>query len=181
MIVCLAALFWPANGFAKCVTGTPINYDDVDAVLYTVRYSTVQGSRQGLNGYRPEQLAQSSLWALWGLDGDTGEYAQFSLPGEVGTFHISATLKDVVKVLRDDGFYELSAPLANVLDGTHSVLTVRRCSVVKRIMISNGDLSFTDSATHKLFDGLLQLIANSKKDKMSDTPAVFEYKLLVDQ
>jgi hypothetical protein len=90
-------------------------------------------------------------------------------------------LRDVVKVLRDDRFYELSPRFDNQLDGTHSVLTVRRCSVVTRVIISNGDAMFADPATRKLFADLLQLIERSKKDRESDTPIIFEQKLLFDQ
>jgi hypothetical protein len=177
----LATLTWPTVALAKCVTGTAIDYNDIDAVLYTVRYRAMEGGREGLNGYRPDQIAGSSLWAFWAPWGDTGEYAQFSLPGQVGTYWISTKLKDVVKLLRNDRFYELSPPFDNQIDGTHSVLTVRRCSVVTRVIISNGDATFADPATRKVFADVLQLIERAKKDRMSDTPILFEQKLLFDQ
>jgi hypothetical protein len=171
----------PGLAFGKCVSDRPVDYTDIDAVLYAVGYRTIDGDWKDADGYQPQRpadyqptdMADSNFWTFWGLDRSYGEYSQFSLKGQIGDFNLSANLHDIVKLLRRDRFYELSSPLDEITDTSYSVLTVRRCSVVTRIMVQNIDISRADAQTRKLFSDLQNLIKNSKKEQTSAAPLPF--------
>jgi hypothetical protein len=191
----IAILFfsWPSAAGAQCVSKKPIDYRDIDAVLYTVGYRTIDGAWKESDGYQPQRpadyqptdIGESNLWAFWNSSAGTARYAQYSLQGRTGYFLLLAPLSDVIKLLRQDAFYELSSPLDEITDVSYSVLTVRRCSVVTRIMIpdpnSHFDDSRTDAATRKLFSDVLRLIDAAQKQQLSATPADFDEKLLFDR
>jgi hypothetical protein len=149
----IATLFfsWPSAARAQCVSKKPIDYRDIDAVLYTVGYRAVDGAWKGSDGYQPQrpadyqptEIGESNLWAFWNSSAGTARYAQYSLQGRTGYFLLLAPLNDIIKLLRQDAFYELSSPLDEITDVAYSVLTVRRCSVVTRIMIPDPNSTST--------------------------------------
>jgi hypothetical protein len=189
-VVLTSTLFaTPPAAFAQCVSMKPIDYSDIDAVLYTVGYRAIDGAWKGSDGYQPQRPADyqpdeiraSNLWAFWKLSDDPGRYSQYSLQERTGYFRLLAPLGDVIKILRRDRFYELSPPLDEITDTSYSVLTVRRCSIVTRIMIPNADDSRADAATRKLFADFLRLINNTQKQRLSSDPQNFDQTLLFDR
>jgi hypothetical protein len=192
-VVATVFFSWPLAARAQCVSKKPIDYRDIDAVLYTVGYRTMDGAWKGSDGYQPQrpadyqptEIGESNLWAFWNSSPGTARYAQYSLQGRTGYFLLLAPLNDVVKLLHQDRFYELSSPLDEITDVAYLVLTVRRCSVVTRIMIPDPNVHFdgsrTDAATRKLFTDVLRLIDAAQKQQLSATPADFDEKLLFDR
>lgn len=174
----------PATVAAKCESGTPIDYDDVDAVLLTTRYRALDGFRSHHIQPGSATIEASTFWVLfWKQSGIRfpTQYSQFTLPGSIGTYELSASLEDAVALLRRNRFFELAPREKDATDQTYSVLTVRRCAVVTRIIVANGDREYQDAATAKLFGEFWKLIGDARKKKLSDEPEDFHLTLIFDQ
>jgi hypothetical protein len=176
----------PLRVSAKCVSGAPPSYDDITAVMLK---SGLSASNEGPKYTGPkDQLSDSAFWALfWDVsevNQSLATYSQFNLRGGVGTFHLQATLADVTSLLQRDRLFELNPPFVNTTAHTVTVLSVRHCSVVTRIITypdppsMSGDV---DPATSKLMSDLENLIGASKKAQLSAAPIPFEETLLFDR
>jgi hypothetical protein len=190
VLLLLAALSLPPMAaLGKCVSDSPIDYNDVDAVLITTRYRALDGYLSGYTTTKSATIADSRFWALFWNDGNQPtRYAQFSIPKSVGTYELSASLQDAVAILKMDRFYNLAPQRERGTDQTYSAITVRRCAVVTRLIQSNAQLSendpipmYRDAATSKLFDDLWNLISTAKKKQVSPIPERFELQLIFDQ
>lgn len=179
-VLCLV----PAVAAAKCVSGQPVDYNDVDAVLFTTRYRVLDGALgSGFEHADASTIEGSRFWALFWNDGRevVARYSQFTLPGSIGTYDLAASLGEAVAILQGDRFFELAPQIDSTTDRTYSVITVRRCWVITRIIMANDDDENQDPATAKLFRDFWKLIENAKKKKISNDPMPFTLKLLFDQ
>ncbi len=80
--------------------------------------------------------------------------------------------------MRKDDFYLLNPGEHLVTDIRESVVTVRRCGVVTRLMLY--PLPEFDAKVNKLFSDFDSLVEHSKKNKIDDSPEDFKYTLLFD-
>jgi hypothetical protein len=169
----LMAAFVPVTAVAKCGTGNPPSYDDIEAVMLT------QGGgmlRVEDPRFRSTTLDDSKFWVFW--FGSPTEYSQYDLPGKIGTFHLATTISDARAVLRRDHFFSLS-PRDNVevTDTRITVLSVKRCGVITK-MRQYGVPEADDAPTQVLFEDLRRLVKRSKAWMVSRKPTDFRYVLL---
>jgi len=165
----------PAIAQAKCESGSSPDYNDIEAVML---------KQDGCGGTQPPNPPTtfdcSTFYAVF-WDSHSMElartYFQYNLPGAVGTYNIGASLKQVQEVLREDDFFALSPPEVGVTDTTKSVLSVKRCAVITRIVIENG---LEEPAVRRLFSDLRMVIEHSSKTKISATVTDFKETLLFD-
>jgi hypothetical protein len=166
----------PLSGEAKCGTGQPISYDDIQAVMLTSRYRTSDGYHAKWSGITG--LASSSYWVFFWRYSPT-QYSQYNLVGAVGSYTLDAKLADAVDILQRDHFFDLSNPYFMVTDASQSVLTVLSCSIVTRIIVYNGP-EYQDPSVAKVLSDLRDLVVQSKKNVTSTSPTDFEQTLLFD-
>jgi hypothetical protein len=165
-----------ANAVASCEPGTAPTYDDITAVLITRGYQSSFGhlERHGLT----DQVAQSAFWAFFGSYGPGSPeaapiYSQFTLKASQGTYELQLSLRDLVTILREDGFYNLYAPERRILDGGgYAVVTVLRCSVSTKLFVIDQD-SYQTPSIIKLIADITSLISHSQKTKTSLLPSKF--------
>lgn len=184
VVILSAVLSTPSLAFAKCASGQPIDYNDVDAVLLTTRYRALDGYLSGYGTAENTAIEGSRFWVLFWNEGGAESptrYSQFSIPGSIGTYELSASMQDAVAILRRDRFFELAPRRDRATDQTYSVITVRRCSVITRIIVVNHDSEYQDAGTAKVFRDFWSLITDSKKKKVSNDPAQFKLVLIFDQ
>ena len=87
-LILSAILATPSLAVARCVSGQPIAYNDVDAVLFTTRYRALDGYLSGYLSSENTGIEGSRFWVLFWMEGDLtspARYSQFSLPGSIGT------------------------------------------------------------------------------------------------
>ena len=101
----LLVLIVQAPALGECISGRPIDYNDVDAILLTTRYRALDGYLSGYGTADNTTVQGSRFWALfWDLNGGEPEYparySQFSIPGSIGTYELSISLKDARAILR---------------------------------------------------------------------------------
>ena len=130
MTTLLLVLIMPAPTFGKCVSGQPIDYNDVGAVLITTRYRALDGYLSGYGTAENTTVEGSRFWALfWNLDVAEPEhptrYSQFSIPDSIGTYELSTSLKDAIAILRQDRFFELAPKQNHTTDQTYSACKTR--------------------------------------------------------
>jgi hypothetical protein len=128
---------------------------------------------------QPSWFAKSfECSAYWAFFWETGparfptQYSQYNLKDSIGTFQLSATLTDARSILRKDNFFALSPPDGEITDTAESVLTVKRCAVITRILIFNGPGN-AEPSTAVLFHDLTNLLKQSPRTKISDVPKDF--------
>jgi hypothetical protein len=154
----------PVAATAMCGTGQSPSYDDVSAVMF---------ERQGcggMNPHPPKDLSCSLYWVFitqWDSDGAT--YSQANLPEQMGTYKLDVTFPDVRALLRAHDFFSLNPEDHFITDISHSMLTVKRCGVVTRIMMYPPPTG-TDEATATIFSAFDKLVARSKKHQLSGQP-----------
>jgi hypothetical protein len=190
----LLAVFTPVAASAKCGTGNPLSYDDIDAVMFTqngckgrIQDADVSTLRSPAfpQGWFVSTFDCSTFWVFFwnnGLNNVATSYSQYNLKNSVGLFDLSATLDDARALLRKDHFYELNPGNLIITDTAWAVLSVKRCGVLTRISAYNvrGLLVEQDLPTLSLFDDLRSLIAGAKKNRVSTAPRDFEETGLFD-
>lgn len=107
------------SGFAvaKCGTGNPASYDDIEAVMLTQNgcgsailepVASNLTSKQFPHDWIASAFDCSTYWVLFWETGPAKfptSYSQYNLRGSVGTFHLSATLAEARAVLQKDEFF----------------------------------------------------------------------------
>jgi hypothetical protein len=176
LAMALGVLALPLQATATCGTGHPPSYADISAVMF---------ERRGCGGFPKTQpskdLRCSLYWVFitkWDTD-DDATYSQFNFPGQTGTYKISLTLSDVRALLREHDFFNLNPEDASVTDIRQSVLSVKRCGVVTRVMMYPKFVS-VDKPTAALFAAFDALIAGATKHRLSGKPAEFPYTAIFD-
>lgn len=160
----LSLLLSPCAAVAKCGTGQPATYDDVDWVIISQT-----GCGSTLTPGTPDTLACSRFWTDFSVSSAT-EYSQFNLEKAKGTYQLSASLVDARKILERDDFYRLSPPgEPGLTDQTTATASVRRCGVATAVTLW---ASTSDPATMKLFDDFRALIGNSRKKMTDENPHI---------
>lgn len=165
----------PTCAIATCGTGNPISYDDINTVALGQNGCRNTILESVPKKYRATTFDCSSYWALiWDLDPVPfqGTYSQFTLQDSIGTFQLRITLASVRDILRRNHFFSLSPPSVLVADTAVSVLTVRRCAVITRILMYNSPFD-QEPATLKVFQGLRNLINEAEKKRTSAQPTPF--------
>jgi hypothetical protein len=166
-------------GLAKCASGSPPDYADIEAVM--LKQTGCDGT---LHPRKVSTFDCSMFYAFfWGPPVNDAQYAQYNLAGSVGTYRLGINLQRVVQVLKRDNFFTLSPPDAMVTDTAESVLTVKRCAVVTRIRVFNvinGIITRVEPPTRRLFADLRRLIDQSPKARVSSKPTDLKYTLLFD-
>jgi len=159
---------------AKCVSGQQPDYDDISAVLF---------ERNGCGPYihDPADCACPSYWMYvtkwgsrdWGTpQREIRQYSQFTVPGQIGTYTFDVRFKDLEAILEKHRFFDLSPPYRIMSDQTDTVLTVKRCAVVTRLMIY-GKGPDMDTETASLFADLDAFVEKTPKTRTSDKPERF--------
>jgi len=174
VLIAILVVAGSSASLAACVSGTPATYNDISAIMF---------ERRGCGEMRPPELGQnpsidcSHYWVFFGNDEPGGTYSQSSKRVDFGTYHIDATISQAIDVLRKDDFYLLGPGDAYITDIRETVLTVRHCGVVTRVMMySNGK----DAKTLELFYDLEKLVTDAKKKQTLDLPSDFPYRSLFD-
>ena len=173
LAILLALILWPCAALATCGTGNAPSYDDVTAVML---------EQFGCDGtFRrkfPDTFECSIFWAnFW--KGEPSDYSQARLSGRNGYYYLKASVRQIRDILRKGDFFALSPPNIGAVDMAESILSVRRCGVVTKIQIFN-DPHFSEPATKKLFDDLVQFVKRAPKTKISSKPREFRETLLYD-
>jgi hypothetical protein len=172
----------PATAAARCGTGQPLNYDDIESALVTNDYRISDAYRD--QTHPAEDLASSTYWLFFWETGPARfptQYSQYTLKGSVGTYQLSATLADARDILKRDDYFSLSPQnyVIAVTEQTFSVLTILRCAVVTRLIMDNNP-QFQEAATAKIFRDFDNLIASSRLTKVSNAPTDFKSLRLFD-
>lgn len=154
----------PLTARATCGSGQPVAYGDISAVMF---------ERRGCGGVpaklrRPKDLGCSLFWVFITKSdgGDDATYAQSDLPGQIGTFKLGLTLSDVRALLRKHEFFSLNPEDATATDIRQSVLTVKHCGVVTRIMMYPRFVH-ADKATATLFAAFDAIVTRAAKRRLS--------------
>jgi hypothetical protein len=172
----------PSLAAAKCGTGNALSYDDVSAVLFQH-----DGCGVGRTIGPEQRFLCSSFWALFSINSavDAGEkpeaqaiYSQYNLVGSVGTWRLSSTLADVRDILRKGDFFTLS-PVDVGPDTGEATLTVKRCAVVTRIRASL--MPETEGPIIRVLTGIMALIDDAAKSKISASPIRFRYDIFFEK
>ena len=177
----LALVFAPGAAVARCGTGNPPSYDDIDAVMLTQNYRAEQ--EPTTYRFTTPTFARSTFWVFFWNNGRTElptVYSQFSLKGMVGTFDLSTTLGAARDVLRRHRFFELNPSDAWITDTPDTVLYVKRCAVITKIRMYVLPQEGEDAPTRALFDDLRSLILSAKATRVSPHAQDFEETLLFD-
>jgi len=181
----LAVALTPTIASAKCGTGNPAAYDDVEAIMFTQNgcRGTIQDadtatlkSPQFPRGWFASSFDCSTFWVFFWETGPTvfpTTYSQFNLKDSVGTFHISATLGEARALLKSADFFALSPRSMSITDTASSVLSVKRCSVVTKISLYNTSSVDEDAQTVHLFEELRALVMHAKATRTSTEPTNF--------
>lgn len=164
-----------ALGLAKCASGAPPDYADIEAVRLK---QTGCGSARGPRTVTTFDCSMFYTF-FWGPPVNDAQYAQHNLEGSVGMYRLGINLQQVVQILKKDNFFVLSPPDIQVTDTTESVLTVKRCAVITRLRVFNG-IRDEEPATQRLFQDLRALIDRSPKSRISSAPVDFKETLLFD-
>jgi len=169
VFVTVASLYRPA--FSACVSGQPASYSDIVAVMF---------ARHGCGGLvRPKRfpLKCSSYYVFFWNINPTGTYTQYDAPSDSqsgrGTYKLDTTLQQAVNLLQKNDFFLLNPGEHQLSDISETVVTVRRCGVVTRLMMY--PLAEFDPKVNALFADFDALVQHAKKDKTSDTPEDFQY------
>lgn len=175
----LFASLWPGVAAARCGSGNPPSYDDIDAVMLAQNYTNGQGPTSYRR--RVASFPKSTFWVFFWNDGREElptVYSQFDLKGSVGTFTLSASLGDARTVLRRHSFFTLNPPDDLVTDTLQTVLYVKRCAVITTIRSYVAHQEDEDIATRALFDDLRSLILSAKATRTAPTAKDFDQTLL---
>jgi hypothetical protein len=183
MVFVISAM--PEVAVAKCGSGQPASYDDVSSILLTNDYRVSDGYRD--KRMPVANLAESTFWIHFWEPTMANKpfktpvvYSQWTLRGSVGTYHIGATLEQAREILKSVDFFSLSPPDYTMsTEQTFSVLTVRRCAVVTRVIIDNYP-EYQDARSARLLADFNELILRSVKTQVSATPRNFEETLIFD-
>ncbi|HET9392343.1 MAG TPA: hypothetical protein VFO29_02290 [Candidatus Rubrimentiphilum sp.] len=178
-----------AAASAKCGSGLPPDYRDIQAVMFNQNGcgSTLHPLRR--NAMTVSRFDCSSFYAVvWELSGPNGkqmqllnDYVQYDLDGQIGTYKIEVSLSSVQELLRKDRFFGVAPMDLMPTDSSQAVISVKRCAVVTRVMIYNTNLpDLIDPAAAKLFQDLRRMIEKAPKRFVSRTPRPFMQKLLFD-
>lgn len=175
LLLCLL----PIRAFAECKDGSPPSYTDISSIMF---------ERTGCGGFihKPDDLKCSSYWVYFGKNFKT-TYSQQDANVGRGGYVLDASMEDAQELLERRGFFSLMPPDTLVTDIAYSVLTVRRCNVVQRILMyptvqttvqtATGDRTLPiggDAAVAVLFADFDALVARSKKEKVTDRPLYFD-------
>jgi|HubBroStandDraft_4_1064222.scaffolds.fasta_scaffold00034_1 hypothetical protein len=165
---------------AKCGTGNPASYDDIDAVMFTQNYSN--GQDNTVYSRRVATFDRSTFWVFFWNNGREElptEYSQLDLKDGLGTFKLSTTLEDVRSVLQRHDFFHLNPTDLLITDTMQNILYVKRCGVITTIRLYKYyDPTFQDRATLALFDNLRSLVKAASATRTSKTPKDFEQTLI---
>jgi hypothetical protein len=163
----------PAFALADCRNGAAPSYSDISAVMF---------ERNGCGGFthKPDDLECSSYWVYFGKDFKT-TYSQATKSIGRGAFSLDSSLQEAREVLRRHDFFNLAPPDITASDIMESILTVRRCKVVTKVlMYPIVQFSVHESAGTKilqlggdpevaeLFAEFDAMVARGKKKKVSD-------------
>lgn len=118
-------------------------------------------------------LKDSAYWLFFWNIKPGATYSQSSQRLDHGTYHLNATLGKAIQILQKDQFYTLNPGEHLVTDMGETVVTVRRCGVVTRLMMF--PLPEFDSKVNKLFADFDALVEHSTKKKTDDYPEAFKY------
>jgi len=161
---------------AKCGSGLPLNYDDIQAVMFSQ-----SGCGSTLGRRTVTSFECSDFHAFIGAGGRPqgwtipaiSEYVQYDLPGATGTYNLILSMSQVRNVLRKDSFFTISPPDLVALDTAESVLSVKRCAVLTKVNIFDFR-DAGDAASRKLFDDVRALIKGAAKKLVSHKPKTFD-------
>ncbi len=165
-------LFAPTLAIAKCGTGNPPSYDDITAI----RFERQKGFWTAPKAYRATTF-KGSAFLVFFSNLDATKYSQYDLLGQIGTYRLSAGLKEAATILRNDEFFALSSPEVLITDVQWDVLSVRRCSVITAIELPDASDVTVDVKTRKLLEDLEALIVGSSKTKLSEKPQDSDYNI----
>jgi len=167
-ICCVVCALLCAAGPARaaCGSGTPA-YDDISAIMFERH-----GCGMPMPNHSKKELSCSVYWVFFSNDAQKATYSQYSL-AERGTFGIDASLDQAVAILRKHEFYLLNPREYNFTDTRETVLTVRHCGVITRLLMY--PRVGLDDAVFSLFRDIDTLVENSKKTKLSESPEDFKY------
>ncbi len=171
MLLIISALSVATPALGACVSGQPASYDDIVAVMF---------ERRGCGGLiRPVKnppLRCSNYWLFfWNID-QGGTYSQYAARSNRGTYRLDTTLQQAIELLQRDDFFLLNPGEHLVSDIGETVVTVRRCGVVTRLMMY--PLAEFDPKVNALFADFDALVEHAKKEKTNNTPEDFRYTLL---
>lgn len=176
LALALGVVALPLPAMATCGTGQPPSYADISAVMF---------ERRGCGGFpktRPSKdLGCSQYWVFvttWDTD-DDATYSQFDFPGKTGTYKLGVTLSDARALLQQHDFFNLNPEDASATDIRQSVLTVKRCGVVMRIMMYPKFVT-ADKPTAALFSAFDALVTRAAKHRLSGKPRMFPYTPVFD-
>jgi hypothetical protein len=173
IFACLTIVWSFAPARASCESGKTADYADIVSVMF---------ERRGCGGLLPPQknpaLHCSNYYVFFWNINQEATYSQYSLRSDRGTYHLETTLEQAVDTLRKDDFFLLNPGEHLVTDIRESVLTVRRCGVVTRLMMY--PLPQFDAKVNKLFADFDSIIEHAKKTKIDDNQEDFQYTLLFD-
>lgn len=170
VLVCVVQFYSPAPALSMCGQGQQLSYSDISNVLF---------ERQGCGGLKraqPKSLSCSGYWIY--LSSSGAVYAQWILSGSIGTYKSNVTLSQVEKVLAGHHFYDLNPRATYVTDVRQTVLTVKRCGVVTRVMIYPEQAG--ERETRRLFAAIDALISKSRLTKINSSPEKFPYSAVFD-
>ncbi len=166
-LIALALLAGSAPALAMCNSSSPPDFNDITAIEF---------ERNGCGDIHPSDLDTnptldcSHYWILFKKESPDAVYSQSSDRPDRGTYSVNITLPEVVDLLRRLDFFNLNPADDFTTDITDTVLTVRRCGVVTRLMMfPNGQ----DAVTNELFTGIDGLLVNAKLTKTSSDPQTF--------
>lgn len=145
---------------SHCKNGDPPKYDDISSVMF---------ERNGCGGLRRQEtpdLKCSGYWVYFGTYFKT-TYSQGSKNIGEGGFILDATLQNARDVLASHNFFALNPPDITATDIVESILTVRRCNVITRILMYPILQLGGDPEVAALFADFDQIVARSKKQKIS--------------
>ena len=173
VLACFTIVCGVAPALASCDSGKAADYGDIISVMF---------ERRGCGGLHPSPknpaLECSNYYLFfWNIE-PGATYSQYSKRSDHGTYRLDTTLEQAVDVLRKDDFFLLNPGEQLVTDSRETVVTVKRCGVVTRLMMF--PLPEFDARVNKLFADFDSLVEHAKKKQIDDSPEDFKYTLLFD-
>jgi hypothetical protein len=180
LILCVT-LVGSEPALAICKDGVAPDYNDISAVMFERRGDGCLGAAPSwLRDQKVTDFKCSNFWLFAGLS-PKALYTQYNLSGSQGTYNVAITLKQMVAVLRKHNFFMLSGLDEGtvVSDVRETVLTVRRCGVVTRLLMY--PIPSLDPSVGALFGDFDALVLSSKKVKTNSQPTAFPYNIFEGQ
>jgi hypothetical protein len=155
---------------AECTNGAPPSYGDISSVMF---------ERSGCGGFvhKTGDLKCSGYWVYFGEHFKT-TYSQQTKEVGRGAFVLDATLQEARDVLARHDFFSLVPPDWLVTDISESIVSIRRCNIVTKLLmypivqsaLDDGQVLPIggDSEVAALFADFDALVARSRKEKVSE-------------